>query len=114
MGLVVDVELAHEVEFVSFDRFDAELEAGGNLFHGLAFRQHFENLALALGEGAEPRLARRPAAALHAEIVHQAGQETRAEITAAVMHLANGGEQLIGGTLPPKVAAELEKTPLNS
>ena len=55
--------------------------------------------------GALTGLAHRPAAAVYAKIVHQAREQARAEITAAAIHLANGGDQLIGGTLLQNIAA---------
>src|ERR1039457_3269583 len=83
LRLIVDIELAHQVEFVGLHGLDAEFEGAGDLFDGFAFGQHFENLALAFGERAETGLAGR-STALHPEIVHQAGEQTRAQATAAV------------------------------
>ena len=45
----MDVEFAHEVELVRLNRFDAELEIGGDFLDGFALGEHFEDFALALG-----------------------------------------------------------------
>jgi len=55
LGLVVNIQLAHQVELVGLDGLDAELEGGGDLFDGLAFGEHFEDSAFAFGERAEAR-----------------------------------------------------------
>src|ERR1035441_7983689 len=73
LRLVVDIEFAHQVEFVGLDGLYAEFEGAGDLFDGFAFGQHFENLALAFRERAETGLAGR-SAALHRlahRVVHQ-------------------------------------------
>ena len=38
LRLVVDVQLAHEIEFVCFDRLDAQVEVAGDLFYRLPLR----------------------------------------------------------------------------
>ena len=46
LSFVVDVELPHQVEPVSFHRFDTEAQDGGDLSCGVAFRNHFDDLTL--------------------------------------------------------------------
>src|ERR1035438_3209171 len=88
LRLIVDIEFAHQVEFVGLDSLHAEFEGAGDIFDGFAFGEHFENLALALGERAETGLAGR-STALHAEIVHQPGDQARAQATAAMRDFAD-------------------------
>src|ERR1019366_5515488 len=107
LRLVVDIEFAHQVEFVGLDGLYAEFEGAGDLFDGFAFGQHFENLALAFRERAETGLAGR-SAALHAEIVHQAGQQARAQATAAVRDFADGGQELFHRTFLANLTGGLE------
>src|ERR1017187_5900782 len=104
LRLIVDIEFAHQVEFVGLDGLYAEFEGAGDIFDGFAFGQHFENLALPFGERAETGLAGR-STALHAEIVHQAGEQARAQATAAVRDFANGGQELFHRTVFQDVAA---------
>src|ERR1035438_7450837 len=59
LRLVVDIEFAHQVEFVGLDGLYAEFEGAGDLFDGFAFGQHFENLALAFRERATTGVSRR-------------------------------------------------------
>src|SRR5450759_2185178 len=68
LRLIMDIEFAHQVEFVGLHGLYAEFEATRDLFDRSALGQHFENLALALGERAETRLACR-SMALHAETI---------------------------------------------
>src|SRR5439155_9296696 len=68
LRLIVDVELAHEIEFMRFDGLDAEIETGGYLFDRKSFGEHFEYFSFALGEGSKARLSH-GRFALHAEIV---------------------------------------------
>src|ERR1035437_9062869 len=72
LRLIVDIEFAHQVEFVGLDGFYAEFEGTRDLFVGSALGQHFDNLALAFGERTETRLAC-GSTALHAETIDQAG-----------------------------------------
>src|ERR1039457_1671364 len=104
LRLIVDIEFAHQVEFVGLNRLYAEIEGTGDIFDGFAFGQHFENLALAFRERAETGLAGR-STALHAEIVHQAGQQARAQATAAMRDFADGGQELFHRTVLQDVAA---------
>src|ERR1022692_530552 len=104
LRLIVDIELAHQIEFVGLDGLYAEFEGAGDLFDGFAFGQHFENLALAFGERAETGLAG-GSTALHAEIVYQAGEQARAQATAAVRDFADGGQELFHRTVFQDVAA---------
>ena len=57
LGLVVDIELAHQVELVGFDGLDAQVEVGGDFLDGPALGEHLEDFAFAFGERAEARLA---------------------------------------------------------
>src|ERR1035437_621847 len=104
LRLIVDIEFAHQVEFVGLDGFYAEFEGAGDLFDGSALGQHFENLALAFGERAETGLAC-GSTALHAETIHQAGEQARAQVTAAARDFADGGDELFGRTVLEDVAA---------
>src|SRR5450759_3803214 len=104
LRLIVDIELAHQVEFVGLDGFYAEFEGTRDLFDGFAFGQHFENLALAFGERTETGLAC-GSTALHAETIDQAGKQARAQVTAAARDFADGGDQLLGRTVLEDVAA---------
>ena len=70
----MNIQLAHQVELMGLDGFDAEIEGGGDLLDRLAFGEHLENFAFAFGEGAEARLADR-LSPLSAEIVHQASED---------------------------------------
>src|ERR1035437_1727598 len=99
-----DIELAHQVEFVGLDGFYAEFEGARDLFDGLAFSQHFENLALAFGERAEMGLAG-GSVALHAEIIDQAGEQAWAQVTAAARDFADGGDELLGRAVLEDIAA---------
>src|SRR5674476_1274446 len=91
LRLMVDIEVAHQVEFVGLDGLYAEFEGTGDLFAGSALGQHFENLALAFGERTETRLAC-GSTALHAETIDQAGEQARAQVTAAARDFADGGD----------------------
>src|ERR1035437_5554254 len=91
LRLIVDIELAHQVEFVGLDGFNAEIEGTRDLFDGFAFGQHFENLTLAFGERTETGLAC-GSTTLHAETIDQAGEQARAQVTAAARDFADGGE----------------------
>src|ERR1035438_1365559 len=104
LRLVMDIEFAHQVEFVGLHGLYAEFEGAGDLLDGFAFGQHFENLALAFGERAEAGLAAGPTA-LHAEIVDQAGEQARAQATAAARDFADGGQELFHRTVFQDVAA---------
>src|ERR1035438_6417610 len=104
LRLVMDIEFAHQVEFVGLHGLYAEFEGAGDLLDGFAFGQHFENLALAFGERAEAGLAG-GSTALHAEIVDQAGEQARAQATAAVGDFADGGQELFHRTVFQDVAA---------
>jgi len=46
LRLIVNVELAHQVEFVRFNGLDTEIQRARYLFNGIAFRQEFENFQL--------------------------------------------------------------------
>src|ERR1017187_6147930 len=104
LRLVMDIEFAHQVEFVGLHGLYAEFEGAGDLLDGLAFSQHFKNLALAFGERAEAGLAG-GSTALHAEIVDQAGEQARAQATAAARDFADGGQELFDWTVLEDVAA---------
>src|ERR1017187_2315694 len=94
LRFVVNVQFAHQVELVRLHGLDAEIESRGDLLDGSAFRQHFENLALALGERAEARLAH-AAGPLDPEVVYQTGEQPWAEIAAATVDFADGCHQLV-------------------
>src|ERR1035441_1197089 len=104
LRLIMDIEFAHQVEFVGLDGLYAEFEGAGDVFDGFAFGEHFENLALPLGERAETGLAGR-STALHAEIVHQAGEQGGGQATAAVGGFADGRQELFPRTGFQDVAA---------
>src|SRR5260370_5021353 len=45
--LIVDVQLAHQVELVRFNRLNAQSQNGGNLADRISFGEHFDHFALA-------------------------------------------------------------------
>ena len=57
LRLVVDVELAHQVELVRLDRLHAQIQVLRDLLHRLAFGEELEDLLLARRQRGEARLA---------------------------------------------------------
>src|SRR5262245_26443720 len=55
LRLIVNVQLAHQVELVRLDGFHTEVEIAGDFFDRIALGQHFEDFALARGQGGETR-----------------------------------------------------------
>ena len=90
LRLIVNIQLAHQVELVCFHGFHTEFEGARDLFDRFAFRQHLKNLPLALRECAETGLPC-GSAALHAEIVHKARKQARTQKTPASRDLADRG-----------------------
>src|SRR5260370_19399344 len=72
LGFIMDVQFAHQIEFVSFYGLHAEFERCCDLLDRLSLSQHLENLSFSLGQRAKAWRARWAAASLHTEIVHQA------------------------------------------
>src|SRR5207244_7783997 len=53
LRLVVDAELAHEIELVSLDRFQTEVQITGNLLDRITFGEQFQHFFFARSEGIE-------------------------------------------------------------
>src|ERR1017187_7341417 len=98
LRFVVNIQFAHQVELVRLHGLDAEIESRGDLLDRFAFSQHFEDFALALGQRAEAWLAH-AARAVNPEVVYQAGEQPRTEITAATVDFADGCHQLVRRTV---------------
>ena len=52
LRFIVDAELAHQVEFVGFDRFGAHIQGDGAFLDGHSFGEQLQDFAFAGGEDA--------------------------------------------------------------
>src|SRR5581483_3367307 len=91
--LVVDVQLAHQVEFVRFHRLDAEPKQDRNFLHGVAFGEQLQHLAFPRRQGRNPG-THLGVAHPRAKILHQLSQDLRAEVFPPLIDVAYRGHQL--------------------
>src|ERR1041385_4395202 len=90
-----DVELAHRVGFVHFDRLDTQGETGADLFVAVAERNEAQDFRLAVTQVAFCLTAR----CSIAKIVHEFGSQLRVDVFAARSDGADGVDQFAWGAL---------------